>query len=394
MGNLALLSGLGLGNAGAVAMGVAFLVVPAIVYLRLRRAIAGLDLSQESPEAAFEGDRIRVGITLQNRGSSTVAHPRFSEVFSAEDEAQKDLVFRARIAPEESADEYYTGLCLGPRGRFDFGPTVLRLSDVFGWFEIQTALGNDRLITIYPRLDDFGLLDAMSTATAVSQGELVRGGPGDSSEFWSVRDYRSGDSRRRIHWSATARRGQLVVREFGRPASGDTAVLIDRNRRVPGAQRRYGAFENVLRLAAGIVDHALKHGRMVQLIDEDGRLGPAPGTPGARLVNWLEPLVDLAPTSDETLAAVIQSRRAEIAQSAVLIVPVHAYAYGDETLASTLADLARQGRRVVAVMIDEDREADAEARRVARYRLRRKGVEVHALGQSRHPSSERQELVG
>lgn len=394
MGNLALLAGLALGNGGAVALGVALLIVPLIVYLRLRRAIANLDLSQESPEAAFEGDRIRVNITLDNRGRTAIAHPRFSEVFGAEDDAQKDLVFRSRIAAHDRADEHYTGLCLGPRGRFEFGPTMFRLSDVFGWFELQTALGNDRLITVYPRLDDFGLLEAMSAATAIDRGELVRGGPGDSGEFWSVRDYRPGDSRRRIHWSATARRGQLVVREFGRPASGDTAVVIDCNRRVPGAQRRYGSFENVLRLAAGIVDHALKHGRMVQLIDEDGRIGPPPGAPGAKLVNWLEPLVDLMPDSELSLAQTLRQRMTEISQSAVVIVPLHAYAYDDEEVASSLADLAREGRRVVAVLIDEDREADAASRHLARHRLRRRGVEVHVLGHSRLSRSERREVAG
>lgn len=393
IGNLALLAGLVLGNGGAVGLGIALLLVPLTIYLRLRRSMQGLDLSQESAEAAFEGDRLRVSIVLRNHGRRGVDHPRFSEVFGPEDDAQKDLVFPQRIAPDDTTQASYEAICLGPRGRYRFGPTVLRLSDLFGWFEIQTALENDRRITVYPRLDDFGLLAAMSALGSSGPGEQIRGGPGVSGEFWSVREYRPGDPRRRIHWAATARHGSLIVREFGRPASGDIAVVLDRNQQVPGAQRRFGAFENTVRLAAGIVDHALTHGRAVQVLDATGRLGPPPGSPGSARVDWLEPLVDVMPDTEVALSEALTARREELAQSALIIVTVHAYLYENEALEAALSRFVHEGRRVVAVLVDDDRDANAERRRLARHRLRRRGIEAHVLGRTRYGRSPREEVA-
>ena len=48
-----------------------------------------------------------------------------------------------------------------------------------------------------------------------SQLTVVRAGHG--TDLYGVREFRSGDALRRIHWRTSARRGQLVVREFEPP---------------------------------------------------------------------------------------------------------------------------------------------------------------------------------
>jgi uncharacterized protein (DUF58 family) len=45
-------------------------------------------------------------------------------------------------------------------------------------------------------------------------GIAFAGRVGDAEEFVSLRDYRAGDSPRRIHWKAWARTGRLVVKEY------------------------------------------------------------------------------------------------------------------------------------------------------------------------------------
>ncbi|MEZ6196932.1 MAG: DUF58 domain-containing protein [Planctomycetota bacterium] len=383
VGNLSLLSGLALGNGGAVALGAVLLTLPLIVYLRLRRAAERVHLAQEAPEAAYEGDVVVVRITLQNAGTAALVQPRFSEIFSPEDHAQKSVVFADRVEAGESATAEYRGLCLGPRGIHRFGPSAVRISDPFGWFEIHGGLESDRHITVYPRLDDFGIIDALAASAPAPGGEMLRSGPGDSQEFWSVREYRRGDSRRRIHWSATARRGDLVVREFGRPASGDTSILLDLDGRFTGAQLRFGAFENAIRLAASLVQFSLAQGRRIPIVDEQGRRGPAPGAPGANLVDWLDELVRVQTGSIRPFDAVIEAARPLIATSAVVIAFVHSYLYEDEAVVHALGRLAGDGRRVVAVLFDDDDEGDDARRRLVSHRLSRRGVEVQRLRRMR-----------
>lgn len=49
----------------------------------------------------------------------------------------------------------------------------------------------------------------------------------DEGEFFGLRDYRAGDSPRWIHWRSSARRDELVVKQFQQPESREIIVLLD-----------------------------------------------------------------------------------------------------------------------------------------------------------------------
>ena len=58
----------------------------------------------------------------------------------------------------------------------------------------------------------------------------------------SIREYRDGDDLRRIHWPATARTGDLMVRQEDRPARRRAMILLDPR---AGAHQGHGAVELV-----------------------------------------------------------------------------------------------------------------------------------------------------
>lgn len=49
----------------------------------------------------------------------------------------------------------------------------------------------------------------------------------DEGEFFGLRSYRPGDSKRWIHWRSSARRDELVVKQFQQPESRELIVLLD-----------------------------------------------------------------------------------------------------------------------------------------------------------------------
>ncbi len=51
--------------------------------------------------------------------------------------------------------------------------------------------------------------------------------PGLEGDFYGVREWRGGDSRRLIHWRSSARLGKLVVRQFAQPRSRDVAIVLE-----------------------------------------------------------------------------------------------------------------------------------------------------------------------
>jgi uncharacterized protein (DUF58 family) len=79
-------------------------------------------------------------------------------------------------------------------------------------------------------------------------GVAFAGRIGDAEEFVSLRDYRAGDTPRRIHWKAWARTGKLVVKEYQDEFFVRHALLLDTFPAGDGAH-----FEAAVSLAASLV---------------------------------------------------------------------------------------------------------------------------------------------
>jgi uncharacterized protein (DUF58 family) len=49
----------------------------------------------------------------------------------------------------------------------------------------------------------------------------------DEGDFFGLRAYRAGDSKRSIHWRSSARRDELVVKQFQQPENQELVILLD-----------------------------------------------------------------------------------------------------------------------------------------------------------------------
>ena len=90
-----------------------------------------------------------------------------------------------------------------------------RLPDPFGLFQrcCRVEAGGDTLVVLPRR---YRLPDLKMPGEDCFQlgGEAVSNTPGQSGECLGLRDYRSGDSLRHIHWKSWARTGRPIVKEF------------------------------------------------------------------------------------------------------------------------------------------------------------------------------------
>lgn len=100
----------------------------------------------------------------------------------------------------------------------------------------------------------------------------------------TVRPYRSGDALRQIHWKATARKGELTVRENeGEAPSRGLVVYLDRS------ELREEAFETAVEAAASLLGHAARQGVEARLYSQTGE--PTAQTLIGQL-DWLARLSD------------------------------------------------------------------------------------------------------
>ncbi len=112
------------------------------------------------------------------------------------------------------------------RGRHALGPLRLRLVDPFGLVE-RSAIGTDSAtLLVVPRVRPLG--------TDGPAGGHGGGGEGSrrtiavhGEDDVSTREYRHGDDLRKVHWRATARTGELMVRLEERPWRAQATLLLD-----------------------------------------------------------------------------------------------------------------------------------------------------------------------
>ena len=120
------------------------------------------------------------------------------------------------------------------RGAYALGVVTLSTSFPFGLFHKERDVQLAGEVLVWPRVAasvsaaDYEVMASNQAARRQEVGALARTG---RTEYASLRDYRSGDDARDVHWASTAKRGELVVREFeGRDPQPRWLVVDTRTR--------------------------------------------------------------------------------------------------------------------------------------------------------------------
>lgn len=201
------------------------------------------------------------------------------------------------------------------RGKFKTGPSTLSAGDPLGLFSSMQHIPVTHDVIVFPaRVEVSGV--PVPTAALSGGRMLPRTTMMATPSVSSIRDYRPGDSMNRIAWSATARRGELMVKEFDPDPTADLWILLDLNHdgqfdlhyreQVPGVYRHLDTtVEYIVSIGATLANDALEQGRKVGLIVN--REDPIRFDPDNSERQWLR--------IAETLAVVTSKGSRSIAES-------------------------------------------------------------------------------
>lgn len=150
------------------------------------------------------------------------------------------------------------------RGLFLLGPTTLHTGDPLGVFTVTIADAQANSVMITPPTLPLGHVRVPSGGWGGEQ-ERRRSLIERSISEAGVRPYVAGDSLRRIHWPATARHDELVVRELEATSAGDWWIFADLNGPAQAGAGRDSTLELTVVLAASFAARGLREGRRVGL---------------------------------------------------------------------------------------------------------------------------------
>jgi uncharacterized protein (DUF58 family) len=167
------------------------------------------------------------------------------------------------------------------RGSYPIGPLLLGRVDPFGLAYGEWPVGIPHDLTVTPRVTPLPGSGVSITRGEGSRHERLRHLDNDSDEL-IAREYRQGDPMRRVNWPATARHGEIMVRQEEQRSHPEARVLLDTTRSGTGRPHNHAAeFERAVELTASIAVHLLEGGFRVEMIETGpAQLVPSPLAPG------------------------------------------------------------------------------------------------------------------
>jgi uncharacterized protein (DUF58 family) len=294
-----------------------------------RALLRRLSVVRRVPAYVFSGDPLVVNYTLENGRRWTAALALFMEDSlvavdgAAPGTAISPRVFLPRVPGRDRARVRWQAAS-PQRGKYGFRDLDLGTRAPFGLVERRVTIPLSEEIVIYPKI---GQLTRRWFQLQRQASENRMGKRHDRSsqqeEYHGLRGYRSGDSPRWIHWRTSARRGELMVKEFEQRNEQDLAILIDpwlpRTKITPELR---DAMEQAISFAATVcLETCRRQGRRLIL----GWTGATPevcqGQASVKLLHeLLERLALLRPATEGTLAELIDTLPATSLRHSLLII--------------------------------------------------------------------------
>jgi len=294
-----------------------------------RAMLRRLGVVRRTPGYIFAGDRLTIDYSLENDRRRMPA----LAVFIEDQVAPAD---RGAAAAPLAPRAFFPRVAAGGRdrvrwqgeaprrGKYHFQNLDLGTRAPFGIVERRVTIPLPEQLYVYPRI---GRLTRRWFQLQRQTSENRLGRRHDRSaqqeEYHGLRDYRSGDNQRWIHWRTSARRGELMVKEFEQQNEQDLAILIDPwLPRTKVAPQQREAMEQAISFAATVcLETCRRQGRRLVLGWTGATPGVIQGPASVKLLHeLLEQLAVLRPVNEGGLAELFDALPAPTLRDALLIV--------------------------------------------------------------------------
>lgn len=223
-------------------------------------SLRGVIPRRQPPPRVHAGHPFLMGIVLRNDKGR---FPSFSiEVEDLCDDQVVDKRCYFLKIPSGRTQQTSYRHSLPRRGRYLF--TAFRISTKFPFalFRASRYVEHYSEVVVYPALIP---LSHLPQALHVAVGEQALNKLGRSGGFHALREYRTGDDPRDIHWRSSARRQRIMVREYEVEAVQQVTLFIDNTlsadeQREPEAREQ---LERVISWGASLAVFYLEHGYAV-----------------------------------------------------------------------------------------------------------------------------------
>lgn len=265
LGPVTSLAGMVLGYPDLTRIGILLAVLPFLALLTARRRPPQLAVSRAVQPLRLHPDQPGLVQTrIQNVGSHR------TPLYLAAEHVDVHLGDRPRFVLQTLARGEHRIVKFQvrsqTRGAYLVGPVSLRQRDPFGLTYVAVRLSSTTEVLVLPAVYDLAGPRRQATGRG-NEGEQPQMVALRGEDDVSIRSYREGDELRRVHWPATAHRGELMVRQEDRPARRRAVLILDARQVAHGPVRGTSAsFEYAISALASVAAVLLAEGYVVHLL--------------------------------------------------------------------------------------------------------------------------------
>jgi uncharacterized protein (DUF58 family) len=221
-----------------------------IIILRFNMNRLALEVSHFQP--VFANTPASIDVTVSNRKRIL---PSYSIKVLMSDESKRKVYF-PRISGLSDMSKSVSVL-YKKRGIYRYGDFLIESSFPFIFFSKRVSCRVSGEVMVYPEIREVG----ETLSEFMSEEELSPSMIGKGDEFIMVREFRYGDDWRRIHWKASAKRAEFMVKEYATDEPKRLTVILDNL-----MPQDSNSFEKAVSLAASITHKFLDEGFFVRFL--------------------------------------------------------------------------------------------------------------------------------
>jgi len=340
-----------------------------------------------SEQRVFPGEHIELRLRLVNRKLLPLPWIQMDDEIPLEFSSDIPLAASNRLGlgflSKSAALLWYTRvswkqrLSCNKRGYYQLGPITLTAGDIFGFYPRSVTEPLVDHVIVYPKIfpiEHLGIPSLHPLGETIAEWRIFE----DPIRVIGVRDYNPRDSRRHIHWKATARRQELQVKVFEPTTTLKVAIFlaIDSFETRQGEVHAEEGFELGISTAASIASYLTERRSAVglfvnsRLADSGQPVALLPASSTGQLVEILEALAKVTPSSSSPFEEFLQAERTTLPWGTTLVFILYR---PSRFLTELLVGLKESGHKLLVFQIGDDIEGSETPGAIAWHRIRQPG---------------------
>lgn len=222
-----------------------------------------MSVERHCPSEILRLSSFRTTLIIKNNSRFNSGYIIITDNFLNSSTSLKPITFKPR---QEILIDY--DLTSRRRGVFHKGIVTLRTGGHFGIFHFNRNIQVTTEITVLPRFTDLisipvsGFMDnyqkLAGRSNIFSRGSLLSG----------VKEYYPGEELRSVHWRSSAKRGEIILKDF-EPESGQRAAIVIDNIFINGKYDVEERFDTMCEVAASVANYLINNGFSLRILTSE-----------------------------------------------------------------------------------------------------------------------------